>query len=151
MKAIRFGLIGFGAWGIHHARAIAGNPQACLAAIAVRSEASQKAAREAHPTTAIYGDYREMLARESLDVVAVVLPTHLHFEAATAVLEHGCHLLLEKPMCPTLEQCGSLLALARKNGRLIAIGHELRLSSLWGGVKRMIAGGAIGEPRYCLI
>jgi myo-inositol 2-dehydrogenase/D-chiro-inositol 1-dehydrogenase len=151
MKVIRFGLIGYGAWGAHHARAIAGNSQACLAAIAVRSDASQKAAREVHPAATIHGDYREMLARESLDVVAVVLPTDLHFDAATAVLESGRHLLLEKPMCPTLEQCDALLALARKQGRLIAIGHELRLSSLWGGVKRMIAEGAIGEPRYCLI
>jgi myo-inositol 2-dehydrogenase/D-chiro-inositol 1-dehydrogenase len=151
VQIIRFGLIGFGAWGAHHARAIAGNKDARLVAIAVRSDASQKAAREAHPTAAIHGDYREMLAREELDVVAVVLPTHLHFEAATAVLESGRHLLLEKPMCPTLEQCDALLALARKQQRLFAIGHELRLSSLWGGVKRMIADGAIGEPRYCLI
>ena len=151
MKIIRFGLIGYGAWGAHHARAIAGNSHACLAAITARSDASQEAAREAHPTAAIYGDYREMLTREPLDVVAVVLPTHLHFEAATAVLDHGCHLLLEKPMCPTLDQCDTLLALARKKDRLFAIGHELRLSSLWGGVKRMISEGAIGEPRYCLI
>ncbi|HSI13064.1 MAG TPA: Gfo/Idh/MocA family oxidoreductase [Chthoniobacter sp.] len=151
MKAIRFGLIGYGAWGSHHARVIAGNAQAFLVAVAAHSEASQQAAREAHPAATSYGDYREMLAREALDVVAVVLPTHLHFEAATAVLERGCHLLLEKPMCPTLEQCDALLALARKQNRLIAIGHELRLSSLWGGVKRMIVDGAIGEPRYCLI
>ena len=151
MKIIRFGLIGYGAWGAHHARAIAGNPQACLAAIAVRSDASQKTAREAHPGAAVYGDYKAMLARESLDVVAVVVPTHLHFEAAKAVLESGRHLLLEKPMCLALEQCDALLALARERGRLLAIGHELRLSSLWGGVKRMISEGAIGEPRYCLI
>ena len=77
MKPIRFGLIGYGAWGAHHARAIAGNPQACLAAIAVRSDASQKAARDAHRSAKIYGDYRAMLATESLDVVAVVLPKHI--------------------------------------------------------------------------
>jgi myo-inositol 2-dehydrogenase/D-chiro-inositol 1-dehydrogenase len=151
MKIIRFGLIGYGAWGTHHARAIASHPEACLAAIATRSESSQRAAQEAHPTAAIHADYRQMLLTEALDVVAVVLPTDLHFEAAAAVLERGCHLLLEKPMCPTLELCDALLALARRQGRLIAIGHELRLSSLWGGVKRMIADGAIGEPRYCLI
>jgi len=151
MKIIRFGLIGYGAWGAHHARAVAHNPHASLAAISVRSDASRQAAREAHPSAKIYGDYRAMLASESLDVVAVVLPTHLHFDAATAVLEHGCHLLLEKPMCPTLEQCDALLVLARKKDRLLAIGHELRLSSLWGDVKRMVAEGAIGEPRYCLI
>ena len=148
MKVIRFGLIGYGAWGTHHARAIAGNPGARLAAIATRSLPSQNAAREAHPHSTIYGDYREMLACEGLDIVAVALPTHLHFDAAKAVLEHDCHLLLEKPMCPALEQCDALLALAQRRKKWIAIGHELRLSSLWGGVKRMVSSGAIGEPRY---
>ena len=52
MKVIRFGLIGYGAWGAHHARAIAGNPQARLAAIAAHSDASQTAARDAHPSAA---------------------------------------------------------------------------------------------------
>jgi myo-inositol 2-dehydrogenase/D-chiro-inositol 1-dehydrogenase len=146
---VRFGLIGCGAWGSHHARAIARAGR--LVAVAERSEASREAAKAEHAGTAFYAEYREMLARERLDVVDIVLPPHLHYEGARAALEAGCHLLLEKPMCLDLGQCDELIALARGKGLALAIGHEFRLSSLWGRVKEMIGAGAIGEPRYCLI
>jgi myo-inositol 2-dehydrogenase/D-chiro-inositol 1-dehydrogenase len=80
-----------------------------------------------------------------------VLPSDLHFEVGSAVLESGRHLLLEKPMALSLEDCDRLNALAAANGRLLAIGHELRMSSLWGRVKTLVDEGAIGEPLYALI
>jgi myo-inositol 2-dehydrogenase/D-chiro-inositol 1-dehydrogenase len=148
---VRFGLIGFGAWGGHHARAIAQTSGAELAAIAARSEATCAAACEQFPAARVYADYHALLEREQLDVVDVVLPSHLHYEVATAVLESGRHLLLEKPMALTVEHCADINRLAAAQGRLVAIGHELRLSSLWGKVKEMIDAGAIGEPLYVLI
>src|SRR5262245_47725290 len=151
MSTVRFGLVGYGAWGSHHARAIASVPDAKLVAIAANSEASCARARVEHPTARIYADYYDLLAREALDVVDVVVPSHLHHPVAAAVLDSGRHLLLEKPMSLTLAQCDDLLRVARERNRLIAIGHELRLSSLWGKVKDLIDDGAIGEPLYCLI
>lgn len=148
---VRFGLIGCGAWGSHHARVIAKTSGARLTAIAEQSEQNRAAAQTSHTAVPIYADYREMLQREELDVVDIVVPSHLHFEAARAGLESGCHLLLEKPMCLQLDHCDELIALARAKERHLAIGHEFRLSSLWGRVKQMVEEGAIGDPRYCLI
>ncbi len=150
-QPVRFGLIGCGAWGSHHARVIAGTAGAQLAAIAEQAEGNRATAKTSHPAVSVYGDYHEMLRREKLDAVDIVLPPHLHFEAARAALEAGCHVLLEKPMCLQLEDCDQLIALARAKDRHLAIGHEFRLSSLWGHVKRMVEEGAIGDPRYCLI
>jgi myo-inositol 2-dehydrogenase/D-chiro-inositol 1-dehydrogenase len=149
--SVRFGLIGYGAWGSHHARAITSVPAASLVAIAAHSEASCEKARADHPQARVYPDYRKMLVQEGLDVVDVVLPSHLHHEAAADVLKSGRHLLLEKPMALTLAECDELLRLAKFRDRVIAVGHELRLSSLWGRVKELIDGGAIGEPLYALI
>jgi myo-inositol 2-dehydrogenase/D-chiro-inositol 1-dehydrogenase len=151
MKSVRFGLIGYGAWGSHHARAIAQTAEAELTAIAAQSAATCEAARTAHPNAAVYDDYRALLARADLDVVDVVLPSHLHYEGSRAVLEAGKHLLLEKPMALELAHCDALIDLARGRGKKLAIGHELRLSSLWGKVKEMVAGGAVGEPLYVLV
>jgi myo-inositol 2-dehydrogenase / D-chiro-inositol 1-dehydrogenase len=151
MNAVRFGLIGYGAWGSHHARAIAENPRARLCAIAARSEATCARARSERPDARVYTDYREMLSREDLDVVTVVLPTDLHYEVGSAVLESGRHLLLEKPMALTLEHCDAMNEMAQRKGKLLAIGHELRLSSLWGRMKQMIDAGEIGDPQYALI
>jgi myo-inositol 2-dehydrogenase/D-chiro-inositol 1-dehydrogenase len=151
MRPTRFGLVGYGAWGAQHARAIAQTAGAELVAIAAHSPASCERAHTDHHAVHTYADCAEMLQREDLDVVNVVVPSHLHFEAARAVLESGRHLLLEKPMALTLADCDALIALARARGRVVAIGHELRLSALWGKVKELIDAGAIGEPRYALI
>ncbi len=148
---LRCGLIGYGAWGSHHARVMAANPEARLLAIAARSDATRAKAQQDHPQAHVYADYSEMLAKEPLDAVAVVLPSHLHFEASKAVLESGRHLLLEKPMCLSIADCETLNALAKERKLVLAVGHEMRLSSLWGKVKALVDEGAIGQPLFMLI
>ena len=148
---LRFGLIGYGAWGKHHADSIAKSPGAKLVAVAARSDASAKAAHETYPEVAAYTDYRELLKRDDIDAIDIVLPSHLHFEVASAALESGRHVLLEKPMTTTVADCDRLIDIAAKKNRLLAIGHELRLSSLWGLVKNMIDDGFIGDPLYALV
>jgi myo-inositol 2-dehydrogenase/D-chiro-inositol 1-dehydrogenase len=148
---IRFGLIGFGAWGKFHAGAIAKTPGAELVAIAATSEASCAAARDAYPNAAVYSDYRQLVERQDVDVIDVVVPSFLHHEIASAVLKAGKHLLLEKPMAISLSQCDDLISLAKQNNRLLAVGHELRLSSLWKRVKELVDEGFVGEPKYVLV
>lgn len=148
---VRFGLVGYGAWGKLHAEAIAKTAGAELVAIAARSQSTCDAAREAFPNAAVFSDYREMLERADIDVVDVVLPSHLHHEVASAVLAARKHLLLEKPMAISLEQCEDLVELARRNDRLLAVGHELRLSALWGQIKQMVDAGFVGDPQYVLV
>ncbi|MGC1272954.1 MAG: Gfo/Idh/MocA family oxidoreductase [Planctomycetaceae bacterium] len=148
---VRFGLIGYGAWGKHHADAIRKTSGAALVAIAARSEVSAAAAREAYPSAAAYADYRRLLDRDDIDVIDVVLPSHLHHEVAAAALRSGRHVLLEKPMCLSLADCDDLIGLAKQTEQRLAVGHELRLSSLWGRVKELIDEGFVGEPQYVLV
>lgn len=148
---VGFGLIGFGAWGKCHANAIRNTSGADLLAIAVKSDATHRRACEEFPDVSVVSDYRELLSNPAIEVVHVVLPSFLHFEVAAAVLAAGKHLLLEKPMCLSVEHCDQLIDLAEKHNRLLAIGHELRLSSLWGKVKELIDEGAIGDPQYVLV
>lgn len=151
MERVRFGLVGYGAWGSHHAAAIAKTPGAELVAVAGRSAESQAAARQAFPRVEVGGDYRSLLLRKDIDVVDVVVPSYLHCEVGCAVLDAGKHLLLEKPMAVSLEECDRLMAAAKRNERTIAVGHEMRLSSLWGKAKEIIDAGGIGEPLYVLV
>ena len=144
-------MIGFGAWGSHHARAIVESPVAELVAIAGRSETSQAAAREAHPNTRVVGDYRELLSDSGIDAVAVVLPSHLHHSVGLDVLNAGKHLLMEKPMGISEAECEDLVRVAAERNLKLAVGHEMRLSGLWGKAKEMIDAGAIGIPLYVLI
>jgi myo-inositol 2-dehydrogenase/D-chiro-inositol 1-dehydrogenase len=150
-SSIRFGLIGFGAWGQHHANSISKTAGAELVAIAARSEDSVAAAKEAHPQAEVFNDYRQLLERDDIDCVDVVVPSHLHHEIGMAVLNAGKHLLLEKPMGISVQECTDLVQLAKEKKRLLAVGHELRLSSLWGRVKQLIDEGFVGEPQYVLV
>jgi myo-inositol 2-dehydrogenase/D-chiro-inositol 1-dehydrogenase len=150
-NAVRVGLIGFGAWGQHHANAISVTEGAQLVAIAAKSKLSVDAAKEAYPEADVYGDFRQLVERDDLDFVDVAVPSHLHHEVATAVLSSGKHLLLEKPMGVSIEQCNDMIRLAKEMDRMFAVGHELRLSSMWGKAKQMIDEGFIGTPKYALV
>jgi myo-inositol 2-dehydrogenase/D-chiro-inositol 1-dehydrogenase len=150
-QPVRFGLIGYGAWGRHHAASIAKTAGAQLAAIAEPSDESRAAARQAHPDAEVVGDYRQLVQRSDLDVVDVVVPNRLHHAVATAVLASGKHLLLEKPMCLSIRECDDVLRLARENNLQISVNHEFRLSSLWGKVKQLVDDGLVGRPQYVLV
>lgn len=149
---LRFGLVGWGRWGACHAEAIRREPGAELAAVAVSSaESARRVAAELGMPA--FGDYREMLGRGDLglDVVDVVAPNWLHGEIALAALEAGCHVLIEKPLATTLAACDAVLETARRRERVVAVGHELRLSPLWGRLKVEIDAGRIGRPLSCAI
>ena len=144
-RDVRFGLVGYGAWGACHARAIA--THARLTAVCAATESTRQRAREALPSsTAICRDYGELVARDDVDVVDVVVPNALHREVALAALAAGKHLLLEKPMATTVADAQAIATAARERNRCLAIGHEARLSPQWRKVKQLAESGAIGQP-----
>ena len=145
---MRFGVIGYGLWGKRHADAIAKLDDVELAGISCKSDATAASARQDFPNVPVFQDYREMLGRDDIDAVSVVLPNYLHAEVGVAALDSGKDVLLEKPMANTAEECDLLMAAAERNNRVLSIGEEFRLSSQWGGIKRIIDAGDIGEtPR----
>lgn len=148
---VGFGLIGYGLWGQHHAQAIREAPGARLAAIACGTEAGAARARLDWPEVPVSVGHQALLARTDVDAVAVVVPNHLHAEIGVAALEAGKDVLLEKPMAVTPEECDRLLAAARRSGRVLTIGHELRLSAQWGRIKQMVDAGEIGDLLYVSI
>jgi myo-inositol 2-dehydrogenase/D-chiro-inositol 1-dehydrogenase len=145
---MRFGLIGYGAWGRFHARSIAAVDGLTLATIACRNEATAVAARRDFPDARVTLDWRNAVADSDVDVIDVVLPNHLHADVACAALAAGKDVLLEKPMATTREDCDRLIETERASGRIVSVGHEFRLSTQWGRAKRLIDEGAIGEPLF---
>ncbi len=150
-QPVRFALAGFGAWGKFHAQSIAENPEARLAAISAPSESSREEARRLYPDALIFEDSLEMIAQADFDIIDIVTPSHMHRVIAVAAMQKGKHVLLEKPMAITLEDCKSIVASAQQYGVHLAVGHELRLSSQWGRIKDIINAGTIGDPQYVLV
>jgi len=144
-------LIGYGAWGTHHAAAIRDAPGLTLAGVACVGETSAAAARRDLPGVPVHRDYRDLLRDSSIEAVDIVTPNYLHAEMGVAALEAGKDVLLEKPMAITVAECDRLIAAAERAGRVLSIGHELRLSTQWAAIKRMLDDGEIGDPLYALI
>src|SRR5262249_32633476 len=125
MAGVRIGLIGYGAWGKHHARAIRETRLCELVAVCARTEEARRLAA-AETGAAVHADYRQLLARTDVDAVDIVAPNYLHEEVACAALEAGKHVLLEKPMATSVEACDRILAAASRARRLLLVGHEMR-------------------------
>jgi len=142
---MRIGLIGYGAWGRFHARALAGLEGVTLAGIVCNGDASAAAAAADFPDVPVHRSLPALLAAP-LDAVDIVAPNHLHAEMALAAIAAGKHVIAEKPLANTGADCARIVAAARAAGVLVCINHELRVSHQWERIHREIAAGAIGTP-----
>ncbi|MBI3281862.1 MAG: Gfo/Idh/MocA family oxidoreductase [Acidobacteria bacterium] len=150
MRKLRFGLIGYGAWGKCHARAIQETAGCELRAVSAASDTSVAAAAS-ETGAAVFRDFRELLASSEVDVVDIVVPNYLHEEIACASLESGRHVLLEKPMSTSIASCDRIIESARRSGCLLLVGHEMRFSAMYRQMREIIDSGGLGRPRYVLI
>jgi myo-inositol 2-dehydrogenase/D-chiro-inositol 1-dehydrogenase len=144
---MRVGLIGYGAWGRCHASALLRIEGAKLAAVLCQGAASAAAAQAELPGVAVVRSLEALLALD-LDAVDIVAPNHLHADLAVAALRAGRHVLLEKPLATTIEDCERIIATSRASGCLVSVTHEMRASPQWGRIRQEIAAGAIGRPRF---
>jgi myo-inositol 2-dehydrogenase / D-chiro-inositol 1-dehydrogenase len=148
---MRVALVGYGAWGRHHARALDAAPNAELVAIVAQGAASAASAVAERPRVAVHREIAPVLADPSIEAVVIAAQNALHAALGLAALHSGKHVLLEKPMALTLADCDALIAAARASGRVLTIGHELRVSLQWGRMKALLAEGAIGAPRHASV
>ena len=87
-----------------------------------------------------------LLACEKLaDAAFICTQDRQHFGHASAALERGYDLLLEKPISPDEEECRQLVALAEKLGRRVSVCHVLRFTPFYGELKRLLDEKAVGE------
>lgn len=142
---MRVGLIGYGAWGRCHARALDGLPGVTLAAILCHGDASAAEATADFPGVAILRDRASFLAMP-IDAVDIVSPNHTHAAMALAALDAGKHVLAEKPLANSVADCDRIIAAAHAAGCQVSVNHELRVSQQWGMIQREIETGAIGTP-----
>ncbi|MET0133347.1 MAG: Gfo/Idh/MocA family oxidoreductase [Kibdelosporangium sp.] len=120
--------------------------------VEVRAVSSRDTARAAdfarkHGIARSYGDYRELLADPSVDVVYVATPHSSHFEVARDALLAGKAVLCEKPLTVHLEDTEELVALARRQGVFLMEAMWTRFNPLVRRLRRLVGDGAIGTVR----
>ena len=143
---LKVAVVGAGSMGMNHLRVLndLDGEQIQLMGVAETQESAlQYAMRRFH--VAGYTDYRQMVDETSPDLVAVVVPTHLHFEVVSHLLDRGINVLVEKPMTSTVEEALALIELGRLRSAKIAVGHIERFNPAIILLKRCLVAGELGQ------
>ena len=144
MKTIRFGIVGCGMIARYHALAISDTAHAVFIGACSHSRASAEAL--CHDFSArVFSDYEEMLTCDEIDVVVICAPSGDHFGQAQAALLHGKHVVIEKPMCLSLAEADTLIALADKKGRMACVISQTRFSDAVQAIHATLASGFAGK------
>lgn len=126
-------------------------PGARVVALASGRIASARAAAEAFAIPAAYDDWALMLAEHRPDLVLIATPTDTHAAMTLAALDHGAHVVCEKPTAMNAQEAEAMLTRARSLGRLHMIDHELRFNPNRQRIKALIAEGTLGQIRHVQI
>ncbi len=119
-KKVKVGVIGVGYLGRHHARIFSSLEGCKLVGVYDVDLARAQEVADAYKCE-VYASL-EALAN-ACEALSVVVPTDKHAAVAQILLQKGCHLLIEKPLCTTLEEAEAILKAAEKHGCIVQVGH----------------------------
>jgi predicted dehydrogenase len=151
-EPLRFGIVGTGMMGTEHMRNLRLREDVRVVAAADPHEPSRAAARLcADSGLELFADAREMLERTALDAVIVATPNHTHARVLDLLLGRELHLLIEKPLCTTLEDCRRVEAAAARHPGVVQVGMEYRYMPPVARLAEELARGRAGRLRMLAI
>ena len=149
MKKVSFIVLGCGSRGTAYSRYALDNPDKMeIVGVAdpVEGRRNEFKTQFNVPEENVVTDWRELLERPKMaDAVMIATQDQMHFEPAMMAIEKGYHLLLEKPMATTPEECMRIAEAAEKKGVYVIIGHVLRYAPFFRALKKLVDDGVIGE------
>jgi phthalate 4,5-cis-dihydrodiol dehydrogenase len=141
---IGLGIAGLGMAGAVMVHAAAAHPDFALRAAAERHDGPREAfARDFSART--YRDVAALCDDPAVDVVYVATPHQFHAEHAIAAAERGKHIILEKPMALTLDECDAIIAAVEQRGVHLIVGHTHAFDPSVRLMRNLIAGGELGR------
>jgi len=137
-------VIGVGSMGINHLRVYTelDGVEVVGASDISRGQLEKVAGRFSVKT---YSDYKELIENEKPQAVSITVPTSEHETVATFCLEHGAHVLVEKPIAATVEEGRRMIALAEKVGKQLMVGHIIRFNPAMQSLKQRLENGDAGK------
>ncbi len=138
--ALRFAVTGYGHIGRRHAALIAGHPGWALAAVCDIADVTV-----AQTGVPLYGDHDEMLVAVSPDIVCICTPNGLHATQSISALEHGAHVLCEKPLALDPDDARRMANASERAGRSLVCVLQNRYSPQVQWLKEIIGTGLLGN------
>ncbi|HSR98542.1 MAG TPA: Gfo/Idh/MocA family oxidoreductase [Kofleriaceae bacterium] len=145
---LRIGVIGYGYWGPNLVRNFGADPRTRVVAIAELSPTRRQAAATAVPHIKCVADAAAVIADPGVDAVAIATPIFTHHALAKAALEAGKHVVVEKPLAPSVAEAEELAALAAGAGRVLMVDHTFVYTSAVRKIRDLIARGELGRVLY---
>lgn len=147
-EQVRVGVVGLGSiWSTVVHRAYLNNPDTQVRALCDSDPNRVKVAAEHFPDAATTNTLDDLLERDDIDYVEVLVPSPAHCEVACAALDAGKHVQLQKPMASTLEEADRIIAAARQADRVCRVTEDYVFIESIERLRSIVHSGAIGEPR----
>ena len=149
MKQLTAVVVGYGGRGAAYSKYSITHPEE-LAIVGVADPNPMRRATAAQwhniPPQNLYTTWQELADQPKLaDFAILATQDNMHYEPALALIEKGYHLLLEKPMAPTAQECKAITEAAERKGVKVVVCHVLRFTPFWRAIKRIIDEGRLGQ------
>lgn len=149
-RKLRIGIIGTGGISGSHIAAYLEQPDVEIVAGCdlIPGKAEQKFADYEVEGAKYFTDYKEMIDTVEMDAVSVCTYNCTHAECAIYALEHGLHVLLEKPFTVTLEEAVAVRKAEKKSGKIVSVGFQPRFDANMQMIKKIVQSGELGRVYY---
>jgi len=147
-KIVRIGVVGIGIWGRMHVRAYMQHPSAELVALCDLDENRLQKAAEEFGISKYYTKIDDVLEKEELDGISIATPDTAHAEVTIKAAEKGIHILVEKPLATTIEECERMIAVAKVNGVYLMVDWHNRWNPPIYYAWKTIRSGELGKVIY---
>lgn len=151
MNSVNIVLVGIGGYGAGYVRALLNgggrHPYKLAGAVDPYPGNSPVAGELAERNIPIYHSLDKFYASAHADLAVISSPIQFHCEQTCLALSHGSHVLLEKPLCASVEDADRMIRARDQAGKFVAVGYQWSFSNGIQALKRDIAGGRFGKPK----
>jgi predicted dehydrogenase len=144
----RVAVIGCGYWGMNYVRVLSELPDGEVAVVCDQRPARLDEIGRRFPGIALTTDCDEALAADGIDAAVVCTEATSHRRIAGMALEHGMHVLVEKPLTVTVEDADALIAEAEAGERILLTGHTFLYNAGVERIKEIVRNGELGDLYY---
>ena len=146
---MKVGLIGLGGMGFVHFNCYKKIAGVEIAVADIRVDMAKDKIKD--DSIPVYASYKEMIEKENVDFVDVCTPSYLHTEMTVYALEHGKHVICEKPMSISSAEAQKMIDASEKTGNLLMTAHVVRFMAPYVYLKSVVDSGELGKPVHVIM
>jgi predicted dehydrogenase len=146
---VNVAVVGLGYWGPNLVRNLASLDDVNVSALCdLEVKKAEKTRQRFCPAARVSGDYRDLGEDAQIAAVVIATPIRTHFELGSFFLESGKHVLMEKPLARTVDECRELIDLAERHQRTLMVGHVFEYNVAVQRIKQYLDQGELGRLLY---